>query len=296
MVLGLGGKRLSQVSLPWSSIDSSEGEEPTTWQEENEGQWHLDAPAGQWDMEKSSHLPAESGDDAEADNLAAPMHTLPHDVEEEEAYPPRGSSESGGWTIAILCMGLGLIAACVIIPQADSNRRLVYQREQLRLDLAQVQKQIALNKEFLAKMESDPQLTERLAQREMHAVEQGESVVTVNDGDSSTGDASTGESAQAARMSPFSLVKVPPPPMLQPYQPVGGTLAALCRDPQWHVYLLGGGMIMVAGGLVLGGGRMSSAADQLPSALASKETPTKDEAPNDISPESSPPSVTSPNQ
>ena len=63
--------------------------------------------------------------------------------------------------------GWELIAACLIIPQADTNRRLVYQREQLKLDLTQVQKQIGLNKEFLLKMESDPQLTERLAQREM---------------------------------------------------------------------------------------------------------------------------------
>jgi hypothetical protein len=245
MVLGFGRNKSGWgIALPWSSIDPREGAgEATTWEPESKGRWFLKSPPGDWQMEPASQPAAGEGEQAEEDNLIAPFETLPDEVEEEEAYPPRAAAESGAWTISMLCMGLGLIAACLIIPQADANRRLVYEREQLRLELARVQKQTAVNQEFLAKMESDPQLTERLAQREMHAVEEGEAIVNVrSDGASSAGS-----------MSPFTLVNVPQPAALAPYQPVGGVLARLCRDPQSHICILGMGMFFVAGGLVLGG-------------------------------------------
>jgi len=251
MVLGLGRKILGRrIALPWGSIDSEEGIQPTTWEAEKDGDWFLEAPPGNWQMEKAvASTPEAPSDDAETDHLIAPQETLPGDVDEEEAYPPRIAAETGAWTLAMLCVGLSVIAASLIIPQADSNRRLAYQHQQLQLDLTQVQKQIAVNKEFLSKMESDPQLTERLAQREMRAVEQGEAVVDVHGDADSAATASNG----AERMSPFTLVQVPLPATLPRYEPVGGTFAQLCRDPQSHVYLLGGGMIMVAAGLVIGG-------------------------------------------
>jgi len=250
MVLRLGrGGSAQRAALPWESVDSQEGNAPTNWEEESGGQWHLEAPPGDWQMESLPEQPGGRGDEIEDDNLTAPLYLPEPEVEDEEAYPPRASAETGGWTIAILCMGLGIIAACLVIPQADANRRLVYEREKLRLDLAQVQKQIAVNKEFLSEMESDPQLTERLAQREMRAVQQGEAIVDTK------ADAGSGQSASAdaERMSPFNIINVPPPAALASYQPVGGYFAALCRSPQSHVYLLGVGMILVAGGLVLGG-------------------------------------------
>jgi hypothetical protein len=125
---------------------------------------------------------------------------------------------------------------------------LVYEREQLKLELTQVQKQIGLNKEFLVNMESDPQLTERLAQREMHAVKQGEAVVDMGSGNESGKQVSSAE-----KMSPFGIVNVAPPAALQPYTPVGGTFAEFCRNPGSHMYVLGAGMMMVAVGLTLGG-------------------------------------------
>src|ERR1700683_70446 len=85
--------------------------------------------------------------------------------------PPR--DERGGWTISVLCIGLALVAACIILPQADANRRLNYELDALRLDLAQLQKQSSVNREFLGKIEVDPQLVERLAQRQMKLYPQG---------------------------------------------------------------------------------------------------------------------------
>jgi hypothetical protein len=244
MVLGFGRiKSQTSPPVPWSSIDPAEGQgDATTWEPENTGEWFLKTPPGDWKMDAETAPTAIEAEQDESDNLAAPFETLPQEVEEEEPYPPRMAAETGAWTIAFLCMGLGLIAACLIIPQADANRRLVYEREQLRMELMQTQKQTALNRDFLSKMESDPQLTERLAQREMHAVEQGQAVVNLNDGVAADGS-----------MSPYTLVNVPPPPPLAPYHPVGGVLASLCLNPDSRVYVLGFGMFCVAGGLVLGG-------------------------------------------
>jgi hypothetical protein len=62
-------------------------------------------------------------------------------------------------------------------------------------------------------------------------------------------------------MSPFNIINVPPPAALPPYQPVRGIFAGLCRSPQSHIYVLGAGMILVAGGLVLGGTRSDRLSD-----------------------------------
>jgi hypothetical protein len=263
---------LPRVSLPWESIDPSDqlaASESEKSQEEG-GKWFTNSPPGEWEMDGAAGVaatdaPEDSAEDSAEDSRgvsATPFDALSgYDeidsektdpdhatVGEEEPALPGKKLDGGGWTVAILCMGLGLIAACIVIPQADVNRRLVYEREQLKLDLTQVQKQIALNKEFLLKMESDPQLTERLAQREMRTVKQGEAVVAVNSSSDST---KAGSSAE--KMSPFGIVNVPPPAKLAPYQPVGGMFAQWCRDPGSHMYVLGAGMLLVAIGLTLGG-------------------------------------------
>jgi hypothetical protein len=245
MVLKLGSSVGQRASLPWESIDPADRLGATDKDKEEGVKWFTNAPPGEWEMDGSAPT-AEAADDSAAAG-PTPIDSL-SEVEEEEAAGPARKSDGGGWTVAVLCMGLGLIAACLIIPQADANRRLVYQREQLKLDLTQVQKQIGLNKEFLLKMEIDPQLTERLAQREMRAVKQGESVVAVNSGN----DSGKGRSS-AEQMSPFGIVNVPPPAALEPYRPAGGMFAELCRDPRSHMYILGGGMMLVAVGLTLGG-------------------------------------------
>jgi len=248
MVLKLGRSEKAQpVMLPWESIDSQEAEEATNWEGGEKGDWFLDAPKGEWDIEIAAKSGDNSPDEAEEDDRAVPLESM-HEVEDEEPAERHRGAERGGWTFAVLCMGLGILGACILIPQADANRRLVYEREKLRLDLTQVQRQIAVNSQFLDEMERDPQLTERLAQREMHAVKEGENVV--NTSGNSVGASAT---ARAERMSPFGIVNVPPPPALAPYQPVGGLFAGLCRDPKSHLYVLGAGMLLVAGGLTLGG-------------------------------------------
>lgn len=161
----------------------------------------------------------------------------PQSVEEEPALTgPTG----GGWTIPLLCAGVAVLACCAIIPQADANRRLAHERAALRQELESVQAQVATNDEFLRKLATDPQLAERLAQRQMKMIRAGTKVLPIVQG--------------PAGGSPFDLVQVPPPAWTEPYRPVGGRVASLCYDPRTRVYLMGGGLFLLAAGLVLGAG------------------------------------------
>jgi len=236
------------VALPWESIDPQEGEAPTASPEDSAGQWFLESPPGDWKMEPPPEVKGKPDMQATDEELSVPPVASDLVEQEEEDSFPSGP-QGGGWTVAILCVGMSLIAACAIIPQADANRKLVYEREVLRQDLKQIQSQVSVNHEFLSKLESDPQLTERLAQREMRAVPQGQTALILK----SDGDSTPTASVAAARMSPFSILSVPPPAPLAPYKPVGGEFSELCRAPGSHGFVLGMGMIMIAAGLVLDG-------------------------------------------
>ena len=158
------------------------------------------------------------------------------------APAPESVPVGGGlFTIPLLCLGIGLIACCLLIPAADENRHLMYERQRLRADLEQIQHQTAVNDEFLKRVADDASLSERLAQRQMKMVREGTSVLELKG------------QYNGRDMSPFELVTLPPPAELPPYQPIGGQLSTLCRNPRSQLYLMGGGLLMMAAGLVLGG-------------------------------------------
>ena len=175
-------------------------------------------------------------------------HPVPAEPVEDDLGPPPGG---GGWAVAALCAGIALVACCVIIPQADANRRLVYERERLRVDLDSIRKQVSTNDEFLRRVADDPILAERLAQRQMKMIREGTRVLELKK--------AGGRAREAAQsppdvVSPFHLVAVAPPPPMPPYQPEGGRLAGLCYDPHHRLYLMGIGLFLMAAGLVCGFG------------------------------------------
>jgi hypothetical protein len=186
----------------------------------------------------------------DAVDYASPVPAEP--LEEDLGPAPRG----GGWTVAMLCVGIGLIACCVIIPQADANRRLVYERERLKVDLDSIRKQVATNDEFLRRVADDPNLAERLAQRQMRIIREGTRVLELK----KTGGAQAARGAVPEDVSPFHLVEVSPPPPMPPYQPRGGLIARLCYDPHRRLYLMGTGLMLMAAGLVFGFGPMKRSA------------------------------------
>ena len=101
---------------------------------------------------------------------------VPADAQETAAEKSKPDS-GGAFTIPLICLGIGLIAMCLLIPTADENRRLSYERERLQADLDQLQKQAATNEMFLKRVADDPTLSERLARRQMKMVPQGTSVL-----------------------------------------------------------------------------------------------------------------------
>lgn len=137
-------------------------------------------------------------------------------------------------------MGVAILACCLLIPAADDNRRLVWEREKLKLDAEQIQKQIDVNGQFLKSVADDPTLLERLAQRQMKMVREGTAVLALRD-ERAHGD-----------MSPYLLLSVPPPQPLAEYRPVGGAFSTLCRQPRSRLFVMGGALLLVACGLVLG--------------------------------------------
>jgi hypothetical protein len=176
------------------------------------------------------------------DAAATDTNTLeePHVDTSMDAEPSATIVGGGGWTIPLICIGMAIIACCVLVPAADENRRIAYETQRLEADLEQIKDQIQMNDQFLRRVSEDPSLSERLAQRQLKIIREGTGVLTLKG------------QATSRDMSPFDLVTLPPPPELPPYQPIGGAMSALCRHPRTRLYGLGIGMILVAAGLVLG--------------------------------------------
>ena len=172
--------------------------------------------------------PAEPVEEPAA-NLSAPM-----EPEEDE------SPEKGGWIVSLLGAGISIVAICLLLPLAEENHQLAWQREKLKTDLLQIQRQVQVNDEFIHKINDDPALSERLAQRQMKFIRQGSTILDMPD----NGKEET---------SPFQLVTLPPPNPIPAYRPLGGALSAVVRNPHLRLYLAGFGLLLLAAGLVLGG-------------------------------------------
>jgi hypothetical protein len=157
----------------------------------------------------------------------------------EESPAPSRRRGGGVLTIPLLCVGIAIIACVSLLPLADENHQLAWEREKLRADLAQLKEQGRVNDEFLQRVADDPTLAQRLAQRQMKYIREGDSILPL-------------QGSGKEEMSPFHLVAVPPPPPMPPYQPVGGPLATLVRQPRAQLYLCGAALLMIASGLVLG--------------------------------------------
>jgi hypothetical protein len=148
---------------------------------------------------------------------------------------------SPAYSLPLLCIGLGIIAVCVIVPQAEANKKLAADREQLQRDLAYVDQQVAVNQEFIDRFGSDPDLTERLAQRQMKQIRTGTTILNFTP-------------AKAARVrSMADMLRVARPDPVPAYVPPSGLLGTICADDRRQLYVVGMGLFLVAVTLVIGG-------------------------------------------
>lgn len=116
------------------------------------------------------------------------------------------------------------------------------------MDLDQIHRQIAVNDDFLRRVADDPNLLERLAQRQMKLVRQGTNVLEIKRDDHE-------------ELSPYLLVTLPPPAELAAYRPIGGVFSELCRQPRSQLFLMGAGMLLVATGLVMASSPRETSSD-----------------------------------
>jgi hypothetical protein len=148
-----------------------------------------------------------------------------------------------------MCIGLGIVAVCVLLPQIEANQKLAADCEKLRHDLTAVKTQLDVNDQFLKHVGGDPSLAERLAQRQMQEIREGTSVLELR-----------GKNKRP-EISPFLLLNVAPPPAPMPYQPPDGFLGQICEDPRHQLYLTGAGMFLIAIGLVMGSSLVNANSD-----------------------------------
>jgi hypothetical protein len=141
----------------------------------------------------------------------------------------------------MLCAGIAILACCLLIPAADDNRKLAWEREKLKQDLVHINKQLDVNAQFLKAVGEDAALLERLAQRQMKLVREGTSVLNLKDAIRGRSD-----------MSPYLLLTIPPPPPMPEYKPVGGVFSDLCRHPRSRLFLIGSALLAIACALILG--------------------------------------------
>ena len=152
----------------------------------------------------------------------------------------REHSYSSLLSLPLLGAGLALISLCVLLPQIQANRRLMAERDKLQGDLTYTQRQLSLNESFLKHVGGDPDLAERLAQRQMKEIRAGTAVLPLRGMDQDQG------------MSPFLLVSAGRPALAPRYRPPGGIVGEVCSSSRRMLYLCGIGMLMVATGLVMG--------------------------------------------
>jgi hypothetical protein len=153
---------------------------------------------------------------------------------------PKKNASDSIWSLPLLCLGLGIIATCILVPAAESNKRLTADHDKLHRDLTYVESQVSANQAFLDEVGTDPEIAERLAQRQFRQIRQGTSVLELK-----------GLSKQGSA-SPFEMVSVPAPPPVNEYRPLTGFLGDVCGDTRKQIYSVGLGMFMVAVSLVLG--------------------------------------------
>jgi hypothetical protein len=175
-------------------------------------------------------------------------HAHAEPLDDDDSFDQPRRRGGGIQTIPLLCLGIATIACVTLLPLADENHQLAWEREKLKADLAQLQEQGRVNGEFLQRVADDPTLAERLANRQMKYIRSGSSVLPLRGG-------------QKEEMSPFHLVSVPPPAAMPPYQPVGGALATIVRQPRAQLYLCGAALLLIAASLILGYVPKSSPSD-----------------------------------
>jgi len=170
---------------------------------------------------------------------------------------PRPSVLRGWWAVIPIVIGMTLVAACVLVPAAGELDQLRHDLALLDREVEHARKQVEVNRDFVASVQSDPGLRKRLqAMQDLS--------VPGNATDSPTRD-ETGSTLEPVRLQkPVTSVSALSLPTIEPDATPITTVSGvpMILRPLTHstarVIVLGVGLMLVAWGLLFGGKRLTS--------------------------------------
>jgi hypothetical protein len=139
----------------------------------------------------------------------------------------------------IVVAGLLILAAAILAPAEARNRALEQEHTRLQAEIDHVEEQIEINRDFLTRLPTDPQLLERLRLRQGHPAPPGTSELEL--------DPKTDHAIQ----SPLAITRLAPPdpdalPQVRPLHP----LLLWTLDPKTRWIGICAGLLLVAIGLI----------------------------------------------
>lgn len=139
----------------------------------------------------------------------------------------------------IVVAGLLILAAAILAPAEARNRALEQERVRLQAEIDHVEEQIEINRDFLSRLPTDPQLLERLRLRQGNPARPG------------TGELELDPKTDRTIQSPLAITRLAPPdpdslPQVEPLHPL--LLWTLDSKTRWIGICAG--LLLVAIGLI----------------------------------------------
>ncbi|MFT3788518.1 MAG: hypothetical protein QM770_20495 [Tepidisphaeraceae bacterium] len=156
---------------------------------------------------------------------------------------PHASLASTAVVYLLIVAGLAMVGAAVLAPLREESRSLAHDAFALQREVDQVNRQMQINRDFVAAVPTDPQLATRLAMRQHTDVGHTDTKSI----------ALRGATTKPFAQSPFALTSLPPPEPLPAYSSdVPAALRSWLLDANRRSLVLGLGVFCVAAGLILG--------------------------------------------
>jgi hypothetical protein len=143
------------------------------------------------------------------------------------------------WSLMLLSIGLLFVAASVLAPVVEENRRLRADLDQLRHELSSVMQQADVNQAYLEKLPTDPDLAARIALRQTRKPEAGTKVLDVDESEPAPFEA-----------SPFVIAQLPStrPDDAVPTRAIPNLLI----DSRKRILVLAAGIFLIGAAVVFG--------------------------------------------
>lgn len=175
---------------------------------------------------------------------ARAMPAAPKGISPRQASIDEPAGRTGAWwTIPLTFVGIAIVACSILIPASDENRRANYELAKIERDVDYFERQSAVNKDFIERVNTDATLAERLALRQLHQTRQGVKIAPMSG------------KPDAFGASPFAMTRLDPPVPLPPYEPVQTVLSEWFTGEKQAQQMAALGLIVAGAGVMLGGRR-----------------------------------------